>query len=151
MALHHWPNSHVVLNGSCSARNGYRLYENEMKNAISRRGSTPIKVFCLPNEHHEIALRAQGVGLSKSAYLRQVGLGFEVKSILDHERITELLKINGDLGRLGGLLKLWLTRPERLEQHFEAKAIADSIEGALSEIFRTQHEIRAVLQTVIKP
>lgn len=122
-----------------------------MKATHTRKGSNPIKVLCLPDEHQLIAANAAAVGLSKSAYLRAVGLGHEIKSILDHERITDLLRINGDLGRLGGLLKLWLTRPERLEQQFERKDIADSIEGALSEIFRTQHEIRAVLQTVIKP
>jgi hypothetical protein len=44
-----------------------------------------------------------------STYLMRVGLGYPVKSVLDNKRVEELCRINGDLGRLGGLLKLWLT------------------------------------------
>ena len=51
--------------------------------------------------------------MSDSAYLRALGLDFPVKSTLDQEAIMELAKVNGDLGRLGGLLKLWLTNQDR--------------------------------------
>ena len=44
-----------------------------------------------------------------SVYLKTLGLGYEPKSLLDAERVGELLKACGDLGRLGGLLKLWLS------------------------------------------
>ncbi len=39
--------------------------------------------------------------------------GYEAKSIVDYERVGELARISGDLGRLGGLLKWWLTDDER--------------------------------------
>jgi hypothetical protein len=32
-----------------------------------------------------------------------------IKSILDQNSIADLAKVNADQGRLGGLLKLWLT------------------------------------------
>ncbi len=32
-----------------------------------------------------------------------------VPSILDHKAVLALLKVNADQGRLGGLLKLWLS------------------------------------------
>jgi len=44
-----------------------------------------------------------------SAYLRNLGLGFQPHSTLDQEAVLALLKVNADQGRLGGLFKLWLS------------------------------------------
>ncbi|MBK8605050.1 MAG: hypothetical protein IPN87_19015 [Saprospiraceae bacterium] len=35
-------------------------------------------------------------------YLKKLGLGYEPTSIMDNQKVNELAKINGDLGRLGG-------------------------------------------------
>lgn len=78
-------------------------------NRVTRKGSTPIKVYCLPEERALIEKNAAAAGLSLSAFLLAVGQGYEVKGITDYERVRELARINGDLGRLGGLLKLWLS------------------------------------------
>ena len=83
----------------------------------TRKGSAPIKVWCLPEERRTIEVGADAAGLSLSAYLRRVGMGYEIRSILDQERIIALAKINADQGRLGGLLKLWLTNDEKLAGH----------------------------------
>ena len=56
-----------------------------------------------------ISENAKRCNLSVGEYLRQVGLGYMPKSNEHLERIHDLIIINGDLGRLGGLLKLWLT------------------------------------------
>lgn len=115
----------------------------------TRKASTPIKVWCLPEEHQGIAANARAAGLSKSAYLRQVGLAHEVKSVVDFEKLMQLSKINGDLGRLGGLLKLWLTKPEKLAPFGTAK-VKGSIEAALVEITATQAELRRTVELVLK-
>jgi hypothetical protein len=58
--------------------------------------------------------RAKATGLSISAYLRTAGLGHPIESVLDHAAVMDLAKVNGDQGRLGGLLKWWLMdRPGR--------------------------------------
>jgi hypothetical protein len=36
-----------------------------------------------------------------------------IRSALDHDAVRELAKVNGDQGRLGGLLKLWMMEPAR--------------------------------------
>jgi hypothetical protein len=59
--------------------------------------------------------------MSTSAYLRQVGLGMPIKSILDQNSIVDLAKVNADQGRLCGLLKLWLTNDEKLKPYDQAK------------------------------
>lgn len=75
-----------------------------------------MKVFCLEEEKALIRANARAAGLSVSAFLRIVGQGYRVTGIVDFEHMKELARINGDLARLGGLLKLWLTDDPRLKQ-----------------------------------
>ena len=39
---------------------------------------------------------------------RVAGLSQPIRSVLDYDAIRELAKVNGEQGRLAGLLKLWL-------------------------------------------
>lgn len=103
-----------------------------------------LRVPVLPDEAQAIKAQAQAAGLPVAAYLRNVGLGIEVKSILDYQRIDELAKINGDLGRLGGLLKLWLTNDNRLRQ-----IKAGELRAVLAKIERNQDAMRAIMQAVL--
>ena len=75
----------------------------------SRDRNRPLKVFVSERERAEIETRAAATGLSVSAYLRNLGLGFQPHSTLDQEALLALLKVNADQGRLGGLFKLWLS------------------------------------------
>ena len=75
----------------------------------SRDRNRPLKVVVSERERAEIETRAAATGLSVSAYLRNLGLGFQPHSTLDQEAILALLKVNADQGRLGGLFKLWLS------------------------------------------
>ena len=75
----------------------------------SRDRKRPLKVVVSERERAEIETRAAATGLSVSAYLRNLGLGFQPQSTLDHEAVLALLKVNADQGRLGGLFKLWLS------------------------------------------
>jgi len=79
------------------------------KVAESRDRNRPLKVFVSGSERAEIETRAAATSLSVSAYLRNLGLGFQPHSTLDQEAILALLRVNADQGRLGGLFKLWLS------------------------------------------
>lgn len=72
------------------------------------RPRSTIKVFVTPEERASIADLAKSANLSLSAYLRAAGLHQQIRSVLDVQAVTELSKVNGDLGRVAGLLKLWL-------------------------------------------
>jgi hypothetical protein len=69
----------------------------------------PLRVLVSAHERARIEERAKTAGLSVSAYLRAAGLNQPIRSILDYDAVRELAKINSDQGRLGGLLKLWLS------------------------------------------
>ena len=103
----------------------------------TRKGNTPIKVWVTPGEKQAIETNARNCGMSNSAYLRQVGLGMPIKSILDQNSIADLAKVNADQGRLGGLLKLWLTNDEKLKLYDRAK-LSMNIIKLLEEIKRLQ-------------
>jgi hypothetical protein len=64
-----------------------------------------------------------------------------ISGIGDH-----LLDDTGDLGRLGGLLKLWLTNDARTAQFGNS-----TIRAVLSRIEATQEQMIEVMKTVITP
>lgn len=61
-----------------------------------------------PKEQQQIIEDARRAGLSISEYVRRICLGHRVPSYEKAHSVRELARISGDLGRLGGLLKLWL-------------------------------------------
>ena len=112
----------------------------------TRKNSQPIKVYCLPEERRKVEANAKASGLSLSTYCLNVGLGYRLRNILDNKRVEELARINGDLGRLGGLLKLWLTDDPRTAAFGEA-----TIRALLSRIEATQDEMHEVMLEVVIP
>ncbi|MCO2978601.1 CopG family transcriptional regulator [Pseudomonas aeruginosa] len=74
----------------------------------ARRRGKPIEVWVTDEEKAAITELADQTGLSRSAYLRAVGLNRPVGARADLEAVRELVRLNGDLGRVAGLLKLWL-------------------------------------------
>lgn len=91
---------------------GLRLPPSTMAGCMTKtaaRRTAVIKVRLSPAEALEIQRRAAAARLAAAPYLRILGLGWTPKSTLDHQAMLELSKVNADLGRLSGLLKLWLT------------------------------------------
>ena len=81
----------------------------DAKKEKTRRESTPIKVWVTPEEKDAIRAKAGAHSLSASSYLRRLGLAMPLQSTIDQRAILDLVKINADLGRFGGLIKMWLT------------------------------------------
>jgi hypothetical protein len=116
------------------------------KKKPTRKGSTPIYVWVTPDEKMEIEDFARQCGCSTSGFLRMLGLNYMPKSIVDNDRVEVLAKINGDLGRLGGLLKLWLTNDERTANFSEA-----TIRAVLSRILDTQDLMADTMKSIVRP
>ncbi len=121
-----------------------------LKEAIMAEKNTPraqqLHVPVRPDEKAAIEKLAATTGLPVAAYLRNVGLGYQVHNILDRDRVDELARINGDLGRLGGLLKLWLTDAPHTAQYDERLILA-----LLSKIENTQDKMQEIMRTVVIP
>ena len=99
-----------------------------------------MKVLVTDRERLEIEARARAASMPPSTYLRTVGLGYRLKSTLDQQQIGTLAKLNADQGRLGGLLKLWISsRPGDGAPVFDVRKL-------LRQIEETQKRLKAVLE-----
>jgi hypothetical protein len=78
-----------------------------------------------PEEYRVIKENAGRVSLSVSAYVKTVCLGHKVKSAVDKSGFFDLAKVNADLGRLGGLLKLSLS--EKAIDRLQGNGLLDDI------------------------
>jgi hypothetical protein len=94
-----------------------------------------IRVYVNDHEHQQIEQYSHALNLSASTYLRQLGLNFKPKAITDLEVVRKLIQIHGDMGRLGGLLKLTIVE---LRNHkaspAEARALLSRIEEDRREL-----------------
>jgi hypothetical protein len=100
----------------------------------------PIRVYVTASERVAIEANAKACSLTISAYLRTVGSGYEPKSTLDQQAIGDLLRVNADQGRLGGLLKLWLA-----EKRGEG-APGHEVRSLLRQIEALQDQLRAIVK-----
>lgn len=89
-------------------------------------------------EEAAIKKNAERAGLSIAEYLRRVGMGHHIRGVIDEQKVLELSKVNADMGRLGGLLKLWLTDDKKL-----AKAGAVWTEGTVRALLKRLEDTQA--------
>ncbi len=98
-----------------------------------------IKTYVSDEEYKQISETAQQCSLSLSAFVKAVCLGHEIKSRTDQQARRELLKLNADQGRLGGLLKMWILDDD---QH------RTDVEALLEDLRRLQKEIVQKVRTI---
>ena len=103
----------------------------------TRKHGLHLRVPVLPDEAIAIKSHAAQTGLSVAEYLRQIGLGYQLQSVIDKDYVHQLSKINADMGRLGGLFKLWLTQDRRVAHfdHRSVKALLDRIQTTQDAMF----------------
>lgn len=99
----------------------------------TRKHGKHLRVPVLPDEEVLIKENAARASLTVAEYLRRLSLGHVIKGTIDSENVLKLVKINADQGRLGGLLKLWLTNDPKL---------------ALANIAWTPGVVRALLKRI---
>jgi predicted DNA-binding protein len=116
------------------------------KDAQQRKRTHHLRVPVFPEEQQRIEEMASQAGRSVAAYLRDVGQSYPIRGVMDYEKVRELAAINGDLGRLGGLLKLWLTNDPKTAHFGES-----TIRALLARIEKTQDDMTAVMRQVIHP
>jgi hypothetical protein len=94
--------------------------DNVMKKRSERRkrqGHFLIRVH--EEEAERITDNAAAAQLKVPEFLRRLGQGFVPQSRIDQQAIRELCHSVADLGRLGGLLKLWMSETRASTSHGE--------------------------------
>lgn len=105
---------------------------------------SPIKVYCTKAQREVIEAYAKRAGMSLSTYLQRMGSQYTpaIHSAC-RDDIEKLIKINADLGRLGGLIKLWLTNDQRTRLIGEAQ-----LRETLHQIASTQNKMLDALSAL---
>jgi hypothetical protein len=111
---------------------------------LARRRGKPIEVWVTDEEKSAITARAKDAGMARSAYLRALGLNMPVKSVVDLAAVADLAKVNGDLGRVAGLLKLWLS-----EMRGEGASVID-VQKVMVEFRELQMSVREKMGLIVK-
>lgn len=107
----------------------------------TRREGKRLRVPVLTEEEAIIKEKAAAHGLSVAEYMRRLALNLPITSVLDHRAVVGLAKVNADQGRLGGLLKLWLTNDEKLMRKHSPVQLEQMILGVLKDIKAFQDEL----------
>ena len=147
------PLTRLRLDGSCSVRLAVaaatiekleRYSMERQKKTTPRRKLPPIKVWVSEDERAEIEVKARQANMSLSAYLSAVGRNSPIRSVVDLLAVADLGKVNGDLGRVAGLLKLWL-----VERRGQGASPMD-VEAMMNDFRKLQSEVLAIMSRVIK-
>ena len=80
----------------------------------SRRREQRITVRLSDDELATVLDAASGSSLRPSTLMRELALGHRPRSTVDRQAVHRLAILRSDLGRVGGLLRMWLTNDERL-------------------------------------
>ncbi|MBI9081846.1 MAG: conjugal transfer protein TraJ [Pseudodesulfovibrio sp.] len=94
-----------------------------------------VKLYVSGDEHTGIITKACQCGLSVSEFGKRVCLGYPVKSMIDQEAIREVARVGGNLGRLGGLLKMWLINDDEYAQ--DVRELLDQVKECQAELRQT--------------
>lgn len=119
------------------------MTDDTERKATPRRRGKPIEVWVTDEEKGAITERAEEAGMSRSGYLRALGLNTPIHSVVDLKAVADLGKISGDLGRVAGLLKLWLS-----EKNGQGTSSVE-IERMMIEFRELQAGIRKKMSAVV--
>lgn len=115
----------------------------------SLKDAQQLRVPVMPADKLAIEANAAEAGLTVAAYLRTVGLKKAVTSNLDLQAVSELARVAADQGRLGGLLKLFLTLDDKLEQLGGQRDLRARVVMLLQRVLETQKRIESVMERVV--
>lgn len=119
------------------------MFANPLKKEKKlRRKDHVLRVPVFPNEKQMIEENAKTAGLSVAEYLRRTGMGYPIVMPVDRKELAKLDKANADLGRLGGLLKLWLT--DDVKKH----GLIPNIRSLLQKIEESQKNLNGILKKI---
>lgn len=103
-----------------------------------------------PWEKRQLQLQAKKANLSLSAYLRNLGLGYPLESKTDYMALASLNRIAGDLGRLGGLFKMWLSNNKHDQRVMLGEYNYNEVGQLVDEILEQKAELMKIAKSLFK-
>ena len=100
-----------------------------------------VKAYLTPEEYRQVNESAAKAGLSVSTFIKRVCLGHKISSAVDHQAVLALTKANADLGRLGGLFKMFLSEGKAGQHADELRVTLRNIEESKDKVARQFNEL----------
>ena len=116
---------------------------SDRKHSERRRRTELLQVRISEDELDIITEMAAACGISSAEYLRRLGTGFIPASKLDQITVRDLCKVAADMGRLGGLLKLWISIKRGEETSNRDSIDIKSIDGLWRDINKTYQQVKS--------
>ncbi len=105
-----------------------------------KKRTIALRSYVTEKEYEQIVDLSEKVSLSVSELTRRLLLGHEVQSKEDRHVFLDLLKVNADLGRIGGLLKFWLSDSKKSAGH------SDDVRGILRQVEENQKAMQELIR-----
>lgn len=100
------------------------------------------------HEYEIITAKAKMTGLTNSAYMRNLAMNYPLKSVVDQLALSELIKAKADLGRLGGLFKLWLEGENGTWRNLGDRRYED-INDLVSDLIEKEEQLLQLAQKLL--
>lgn len=104
-----------------------------------------LKSYVTKKEYSQIKQLAKQTGFSVSEYMRRILTGQRIESRFDQEAFLSALKLNADLGRLGGLFKYYLAQGFKNVPPAEIRKVLDDIEDRQRQLKPVISKIRDMM------
>jgi hypothetical protein len=102
-----------------------------------------IQVVVTEAEKKQIEESAAMDNLSASQYLRDLGLGYQPKSLTDIKTIQEIRSLKSDMNKVGGLLKNLMSG-----ELTDPKEIRSKVNGLLLDFSRNQNSLDVLITKI---
>ena len=104
-----------------------------------------LKSYVTKKEYGQIKQLAKQTGCSVSEYIRRILTGQRIESKLDQEAFLSALKVNADLGRVGGLFKYYLSQGFKNVPPGEIRKVLHDIEDRQRQLKPVISKIRDMM------
>jgi hypothetical protein len=99
-----------------------------------------MRIYVTNDERSTIEAQAKAAGMTISAYVRTAAMNKRIRSAHDREALRLLSKVNGDQGRLGGLIRMYLKDPDAAGSI--ARALLDQIKSVQRDLAEAARKVK---------
>lgn len=110
-----------------------------------------VAVWCTPEEKERIKQKAAMCGTKTGPFIRDLALEYPLTSRVDQYAVDQLLQAKADLGRLGGLFKLWLTKNEDFKESAKlGNRSYEDVEDLVRDLEANEKELIEIAKKLMK-
>ncbi len=128
------------------------MKEKKTKKKSEKRARTE-RFYVRVTKEEKLIIEKKAAMTSKHpcTYLRDLGLEKRIKTTIDSEAIFELAQLKSELGRLGGLVKAWLSpKQEDIGTTQESKEYLANNKPALTDLLRDLNLVQSNIEEKVK-